>query len=213
MTFMIFLPEDLVHMQRRKPYPAIYYTSGMTDTWEKATKKMFYARSCKKRQVVLVLPDTSPRDVDKDCPEAGNGDWNFGYSAGLYCDATKHPWNKHFKMFSYVTKELPELVERYFHVDCERRSIMGHSMGGHGALICAAKLPHFYKSVTALAPVCRPAKKTEPVGPNTISGYFQDENDAKKYSTVEILYEKGRSLKLPPGYVDIGARDQFMDWL
>lgn len=119
---------------------------------------MNYAKQCRKRGVVLVMPDTSPRDVDADCPEAGSEDENIGYGAGHYCDATQAPWNKHFNMFSYVTEELPKLVENYFHVDTKRRSVMGFSMGGNGSLICAAKNPQNYCSVTALAPVGNPTK-------------------------------------------------------
>ena len=158
MTFTIFLPEDDVVKQRREPYPAIYYLSGLTCSWENATVKMNYAKQCRKRGVAMVICDTSPRGVDEDCPEAGSEDHRVGYGAGHYCDATKEPWNKHFNMYSYVTEELPNLVESYFHVDRERRSVMGHSMGGNGALVCAAKLPERYRSVTALAPVGNPRK-------------------------------------------------------
>jgi len=158
MTFTIFLPEDDVNRQRCDPYPAIYFCSGLTCTWDNATTKMNYARQCRKRGVVMIMPDTSPRGVDGDCPEAGSADWTIGYGAGHYCNATQAPWNKHFNMFSYVTEELPNLVERYFHVDSQRRSIMGFSMGGNGALICAAKLPERYRSVTALAPIGQPTK-------------------------------------------------------
>lgn len=112
-----------------------------------------YARQCKKRQVVMVMPDTSPRGVDEACPEAGSSDWKIGYGAGHYCNATQEPWSKHFNMFTYVTEELPAIVEKYFHVDSERRSVMGFSMGGNGALICAAKRPELYRSFTALAPI------------------------------------------------------------
>ena len=86
----------------------------------------------------MVFPDTSPRGIDEACPNAGD-EWTVGYGAGHYCNATQAPWNQHFNMYTYVSEELPNLVERYFHVDSERRSVMGFSMGGNGALICAAK--------------------------------------------------------------------------
>ena len=112
---------------------------------------------CKKRQVAMVFPDTSPRGVDEACPNASD-DWTVGYGAGHYLNATQAPWNKHFNMYTYVTEELPSLVERYFHVDSERRSITGFSMGGNGALICAAKLPERYRSVTAFSPIGHPTQ-------------------------------------------------------
>ena len=160
MTFSIFLPEDNIDRQRCNPYPAIYYCSGMGSTPEKATTRMNFARQCRKRGIAMVMPDTSPRDVDEDCPDASSSDWSLGYNAGHYCNATQAPWNKHFNMFSYITEELPSLVERYFHVDSQRRSIMGFSMGGNGALIAAAKLPHRYRSVTALAPIGHPTQSS-----------------------------------------------------
>ena len=156
MTFSIFLPEGEVNKQRRKPYPALYFCSGLTSSWENPTVKMQYARGCKRNGIVMVMPDTSPRGVDEACPEAGSADWTIGYAAGHYCNATQAPWKEHFNMFSYITEELPSLVERYFHVSSERRSIMGFSMGGNGALISAAKLPERYQSVTAIAPIGRP---------------------------------------------------------
>ena len=158
MTFMIYLPEDQVHCQRREPYPAIYFLSGITSTWENAAVKGQYGRQCKKRKVAMVFPDTSPRGVDESCPGVGDHGWTVGYGAGHFLNATQAPWNKHFNMYTYVTEELPNLVERYFHVDSERRSITGFSMGGNGALICAAKQPERYRSVTAFSPIGHPTE-------------------------------------------------------
>ena len=212
MTFAIFLPEDRVEKQRREPYPAIYFCSGLTCTHENATTKMMYASACKKRGVAMIMPDTSPRGVDEHCPEAGSADWTIGYGAGHYCNATQEPWNKHFNMYSYITEELPSIVERYFHISKERRSIMGFSMGGNGALICAAKQPERYVSVTALAPISRPTTSAFFCG-NALPAYFGSNEAAKDYSISDILNERGTALKLPPGYVDVGARDQFMEHL
>ena len=206
MTFSIFMPEDYVERQRCEPYPAIYFCSGLTCTHDNATTKMMYARQCRKRGVVMVMPDTSPRGVDDHCPEAGSSDWTVGYGAGHYCNATQEPWNKHFNMFSYITEELPALVERYFHVDSERRSIMGFSMGGNGALICAAKLPERYRSVTALAPIGQPTQSAK-FCITALEKYFGSVEAAKDYSITDILNEKGRALTLPPCYIDVGSRD------
>lgn len=100
----------------------------------------------------MVFADTSPRDINSSCPEA-DLEFEVGYNAGHYCDATQEPWNRHFNMYSYVSEELPRLVEKYFHVASDRRSITGYSMGGNGALICAAKRPDQYRSVTAFCPI------------------------------------------------------------
>ena len=115
-------------------------------------------------------------------------------------------------MYSYITEELPSIVERYFHISKERRSIMGFSMGGNGALICAAKQPERYTSVTALAPISRPTTSAFFCG-NALPAYFGSNEAAKDYSISDILNERGTALKLPPGYVDVGARDQFMEHL
>ena len=157
----------------------------------------------------MVFPDTSPRDVDSNCPEAGDDDWTTGYSAGHYCNATQAPWNKHFNMYSYVTEELPNLVERYFHVDSERRSIMGFSMGGNGALIAAAKNPERYQSVTAIAPIGKPTS-SETFCKKALTKYLGSPEAAAEYSISDILNAKGKSLTLPPGYINVGSCDQFM---
>ena len=164
-----------------------------------------YAKQCKKRQVAMVFPDTSPRGIDETIPNAG-ADWTIGYGAGHYCNATQAPWNKHFNMYTYVTEELPSLVERYFHVDTERRSVMGFSMGGNGALICAAKQPERFRSVTALSPIGHPVQ-CEIFCSKALTAYFGSPEGGADYSIVEVLNAKGTSLTLPPGYVDVGARD------
>ena len=210
MTFAIYLPEDNIKLMRREPYPAIYYCAGLTSTWELASAKLQFSRLCKKLQVAMVFPDTSPRGVDAECPEAGDSDWTVGYGAGHYCNATQAPWNKHFNMFDYVTKELPSLVEKYFHVCPQRRSITGYSMGGNGALICAAKEPHRYRSVTAFAPICRPSK-SDKFCAKAFEKYLGSVEAGAAYSISDILEAKGRSLTLPPGFVDVASRDQFED--
>lgn len=204
MTFYIYLPEDDINMQRRKPYPALYFLAGLTSNWENAPFKSGFGQFAKRRDIAMVFPDTCPRGVDETCPEAGDSDWTKGYGAGHYCDATQEPWSKHFNMFSYVTKELPDLVERYFHVDSQRKSITGFSMGGNGALVCAAKNPGLYKSVTAFAPICSPTK----CDPWTKSAYeaFFGNRDERSYGISELLTDD-QSLTLPPCFIDVGASD------
>lgn len=115
-------------------------------------------------------------------------------------------------MFTYVTEELPDLVERYFHIDTERRSVMGFSMGGNGALICGAKKPERYRSVTAFSPIGHPTQ-CEMFSTKALTAYFGSPEAGADYSIVEVLNAKGNSLTLPPGYVDVASRDQFIETL
>lgn len=144
MTFNMFLPEDDVNKQRCEPYPVIYYLSGMTSNHENAVFKTGFAPHAKKHGLAMVFPDTSPRNLFGYENFAGlktaNPDWSIGYGAGHYCDATQEPWSINFNMYTYVTEELPRFVEKYFHISTERKSVMGHSMGGNGALTVAARI-------------------------------------------------------------------------
>ena len=154
----------------------------------------------------MVFPDTSPRGVDANCPEAGSDDWTIGYGAGHYCNATQAPWNQHFNMFTYVTEELPSICERYFHIASDRRSVMGFSMGGGGALICAAKRPDLYVSATALSPISY-GTHSEFFTMKAFAKYFGTAEGGAEYSAVDVLNAKGTGLTLPPGFVDVASRD------
>ena len=115
-------------------------------------------------------------------------------------------------MFTYVTEELPNLVERYFHVDTARRSVTGFSMGGNGAIICAAKMPERYVSFSAFSPIGQPTQ-CELFAKAGLTAYFGSPEAGADYSAVEVLNAKGRSLTLPPGYIDVAANDQFIQQL
>ena len=160
----------------------------------------------------MVFPDTSPRGVDENCPEAGSADWTVGYGAGHYCNATQAPWNKHFNMYTYVTEELPSIVERNFNIAQDRRSVMGFSMGGGGALICAAKRPDLYVSATALSPISY-GTHSEFFTMKAFAKYFGSAEGGADYSAVDVLNAKGTGLTLPPGFVDVASSDQFEDAL
>ncbi|MEL7176994.1 MAG: alpha/beta hydrolase-fold protein, partial [Pseudomonadota bacterium] len=141
MTFGLFLPEEA----QDGPVPVLWYLSGLTCTHENAMVKAGGQCWAAEHGIALVFPDTSPRGdgvADDDAYDLGQG-------AGFYVNATQEPWAKHFKMWDYVTDELPKLIDANFAIDLERQSIMGHSMGGHGALTMAMGLPGHFRSVSA----------------------------------------------------------------
>src|SRR5205085_10976948 len=133
--------------------PVLYYLSGLTCTEETFAIKSGAQRVASQLGLMLVSPDTSPRGANV----PGETDaWDFGVGAGFYVDATRAPWSRGYRMYSYVTRELPRLIEAEFAVDAARVAIFGHSMGGHGALTVALKDPGYYKSVSAFAPISSP---------------------------------------------------------
>ncbi|XP_045444576.1 S-formylglutathione hydrolase isoform X2 [Pipistrellus kuhlii] len=133
--------------------------------------------------------------------------WDFGTGAGFYVDATEHPWKTNYRMYSYVTEELPQLINANFPVDPQRMSIFGHSMGGHGALICALKNPGKYKSVSAFAPICNPVLC--PWGKKAFSGYLgTDQSKWKAYDATHLVKSfPGSQLDI---LIDQGKDDQFL---
>ena len=157
MKFNIFLPTDDIKAQRgKKAYPVVYYLSGLTCNENNFTDKSGFASFAKKHNLVVIVPDTSPRGLE--FPEiVNNKDYKLGYGAGHYVNATAEPWSKNFNMYTYVTKELPELVNAYFPVDPAVKSVMGHSMGGNGALMVALRNAKEYQSVSAFSPIADPA--------------------------------------------------------
>jgi S-formylglutathione hydrolase len=154
--------------------------------------------------LIIVCPDTSPRNVNL----PGEDDsWDFGSGAGFYLDATAKPWSENYRMFSYVTSELVDLINSSFPTLPEKQSIFGHSMGGHGALICALKNPGLYKSVSAFAPISNPTKC--PWGEKAFSGYLGDDKESwKNWDATELVAKyNGPPLEL---YIDQGAEDSFL---
>jgi len=149
-TLAVFLPPQALAGDR---VPALYWLSGLTCTDENVMQKGGAHRLVAELGLALVAPDTSPRgpEVPTD-PKAG---WDLGQGAGFYVDATASPWNRHYRMHSYVVEELPPLLEAHLPLG-QARGISGHSMGGHGALVAALRHPGFYRSVSALAPICHP---------------------------------------------------------
>ena len=193
MKFAVFVPPQAEHQKR----PVLTYLAGLTCTEETFPIKAGAQRLAADLGLILVAPDTSPRGTDF----PGQADsWDFGLGAGFYLDATRPPWSQHWRMGSYVTRELPEIIGADFPADMTRQGIFGHSMGGHGALISALRSPGQYKSLSAFAPICAPSQC--PWGNKAFTGYLGEdkalwhEHDAselvaRKPFPGEILIDQG----------------------
>jgi len=206
MTFQVFLPEDDVNHQRCEQFNAIYHLSGLTCDWTNAVDKSGFAEAAAKHRVAVVFPDTSPRGIEH--PPKEDGQWRIGFGAGHYCNATEEGWSKHFNMYSYITEELPAIVEKYFHISSTNRSIMGHSMGGSGALNIVARNPGMYKSVSALAPIGNSSDSNSGFCGAAMKAYFGDNSEeAKKYDCSENILA---AQKMPKGLIDQGTHDDFL---
>jgi S-formylglutathione hydrolase len=201
MTFSVFLPDQ---QARTDPLPPVlYYLSGLTCTDENARTKSHFAQEASRVGLAVVFPDTSPRGVNI----SGEDDsYDFGSGAGFYVNATTPAWSKHYRMFDYVTKELPALIAGLFPVDQAKMSVTGHSMGGHGALICHLKNPGQYTSVSAFAPICNPVNA--PWGEKAFTGYLGSVDAGKAYDATELMKEY--SGPKPSILIDQGTADSFL---
>ena len=198
MTFSVFVPP---HEEGQK-LPVLWYLSGLTCTHENVTEKGEYRAACAQHGIVFVAPDTSPRGTD--VPDAED-EYDFGKGAGFYLDATQEPWSRHYRMRSYIERELPSLIEAEFPVDMTRQSIMGHSMGGHGALTIGLRNADRFRSVSAFSPIVAPIQS--PWGQKAFSRYLgEDEAAWREYDAVALL-DDGHTL--PALLVDQGTDDQF----
>ncbi len=184
MRFAVFQPQQSAH----GPVPVLTYLSGLTCTEENFTIKAGAQRMAAELGLMLVVPDTSPRETG--IPgEADEED--FGAGAGFYLDATQAPWSRHFKMYSYVTQELPELIGAHFPADMMRQGIFGHSMGGHGALTIALKHPERYRSVSAFAPIVAPTRVRW--GEGAFARYLGEDRETwKQYDACELISQGKR---------------------
>jgi len=186
--------------------PVLYYLAGLTCTEETFVIKAGAQRIAAELGLMLVTPDTSPRDTGI---EGATGDWEFGEAAGFYLDATTPAFAKRFRMYSYVTKELPSVIGAHFaSADLNREGIFGHSMGGHGALTIALKNAQRYKSVSAFAPIVAPSEV--PWGQKALPRYLGENKESwKPYDSCELI----RSGKRFPGtiLIDQGDADKFLE--
>jgi S-formylglutathione hydrolase len=202
MRFAVFTPPQAVE----GPVPVLYYLAGLTCTEETFMIKGGAQRLAAEHGLMLVSPDTSPRDAGV---PGEDEDWDFGTGAGFYVDATEEPWSHHYRMYSYVTKELPSIVAENFPVHADASGVFGHSMGGHGALVCALKNPGLFRSVSAFAPISALARV--PWGEKAFAGYLGEDREAwKAYDASELVREHpfpdGRKI-----LVDQGLSDQFLE--
>ena len=197
MVFAIFLPPAA----EEHDVPLLWWLSGLTCTDENFTQKAGAQRVAAELGLAFVCPDTSPRGSDL---PGEHDSYDFGSGAGFYLNAEQAPWNKHYRMYDYVTEELPALVHEHFPLN-GREAISGHSMGGHGALICALKNPDRYTSVSAFAPIANPTQC--PWGEKAFGGYLGDDRESwKQWDACELIAAGARVGEIK---VDQGEADNF----
>ncbi len=201
MRFGVFMPPQA----RSGRVPALYWLSGLTCTEENFIVKAGAQRVAAGLGLAIVVPDTSPRGLQLPGEAAS---YDFGLGAGFYVDATEEPWARHYRMYSYVTGELPNVASANFPIDPSRAGILGHSMGGHGALTVALRNPDAYRSVSAFAPICSPMRC--PWGEKALTGYLGSDRERwRSYDTTALIEDVGWSG--PPLLVDQGTKDPFLD--
>ncbi|MBE9060943.1 S-formylglutathione hydrolase [cf. Phormidesmis sp. LEGE 11477] len=187
------------------PVPVLYYLSGLTCTEKNFIEKAGAQRYAAEYGLLLVAPDTSPRGLNI---PGEDDDWDFGSGAGFYVNATVDPWAKHYQMYDYVTKELPELIAEELPVRSGPAGIFGHSMGGHGALVCGLRNPDQYASISAFAPIAAPSQC--PWGKKAFTGYLgEDTEQWAAYDATELVKRAARD-NFSPILIDQGEADQFL---
>lgn len=200
MVFSVYVPPQA----KEGPCPVLWYLSGLTCTHANVTDKGEFRRAAAEHGVIIVCPDTSPRgEAIADEPD----NWQFGSGAGFYVDATEAPYASNYRMYSYVTDELPKLIDEHFPADMSRQGIFGHSMGGHGALTIALKHPETYKSCSAFAPIVNPMNADWSKG--SFAKYLgSDEASWRAYDACALI-EDGNQFS---GFlVDQGSADGFLE--
>lgn len=199
MTFSVYLPPQAT----TQSVPALYWLSGLTCTDDNVRTKAGAQRYAAELGLALIMPDTSPRGENvPDEPER----YDLGKGAGFYVNATQAPWDEHYQMYDYVTRELPELLEANLPLITGKKSISGHSMGGHGALICALKNPGAYQSVSAFSPICHPIECAW--GQGCFTAYLgENQKSWQAYDAVALIEAGARVANI---LVDQGLADEFL---
>ena len=199
MKFAVYLPPQA----KSKSVPVLYFLSGLTCTEENFMVKAGAQQFAAKYGIMLVVPDTSPRDTGI---PGEDEDWDFGTGAGFYVDATVEPWKAHYRMYSYVVNELPALIAENFPIIAEKQGIFGHSMGGHGALICALKNPDRYRSVSAFSPIVAPMRCHW--GQKAFTNYLGSNKETwRAYDASELVLTAQYNR---PILIDQGTEDKFL---
>ncbi|MEM8804875.1 MAG: S-formylglutathione hydrolase [Cyanobacteria bacterium P01_G01_bin.38] len=200
MRFAIYLPPQA----KTHPVPVLYFLSGLTCNEQNFITKAAAQRYAAEAGIILVAPDTSPRGEAIPDDDA----WDLGTGAGFYVDATEQPWAKHYRMYSYLVEELPALIHQNFPTRADRQGISGHSMGGHGALVCGLRNPNQYRSISAFAPIVAPTKC--PWGQKALSTYLgEDQTTWKAYDASELVAKYADPQR--PILIDQGAADSFLE--
>jgi len=200
MEFAVFDPTP----EQPSPKPTLFYLSGLTCTWANVAEKGGAQRYAAEHGIMLVMPDTSPRGL---ALPGEDDDYDFGSGAGFYVNATQAPWSEHYRMFDYVTQELPGIVAADLQGDPKRAGVMGHSMGGHGALICALKRPDVFRSCSAFAPISNPVNC--PWGEKAFGGYLG--SDRAEWANWDACALVEQSDFRGAVLVDQGEADNFLD--
>ncbi len=199
MTFAVFVPPQA----KQGPCPVLWYLSGLTCNHANVMEKGEYGRAAAENGIIIVCPDTSPRGDnvpdDKD-------NWQFGSGAGFYLDASEQPWVKNYRMYSYLTVELPKIIAREFPADMQRQGVFGHSMGGHGALTIALKNPELFKSCSAFAPIVDTA--TAEWSSGAFKRYLGEDRTTWAEYDACLLVENGH--RFTEFLIDQGASDDFL---
>lgn len=199
MTFAVFVPPQAA----TAPCPVVWYLSGLTCTHQNVMDKGEYRRMAAELGLIIVCPDTSPRG--ESVPDEKDN-WQFGSGAGFYLDATEAPYAANYRMYSYITEELPALIAASFPADMTRQAIFGHSMGGHGALTIALKHPERFKSCSAFAPIVHPI--TADWSKNAFAKYLgADTASWRAYDACALIEDGARFLEF---LVDQGDADGFL---
>jgi S-formylglutathione hydrolase len=200
MTFSVYVPDH----RNGARLPVVTYLSGLTCTHANVTEKGEFRAACAEHGLIFVAPDTSPRG--EGVPGDSANSYDFGLGAGFYVDATEAPFSRNYRMWSYITEELPGLIAAEFPADAVRQSIMGHSMGGHGALTVALRNPGRYRAASAFAPIVAPSRV--PWGIKALGGYLGGDRQAwRRYDTVALIEDGARFSEF---LVDYGDADQFL---
>lgn len=201
MTFSVYVPPH----KEGQLLPVVWFLSGLTCTHANVTDKGEFRRACAELGLIFVAPDTSPRGDG--VPDDAEGAYDFGLGAGFYVDATIAPFSTHYRMRSYLESELPAVIAHNFPADMKRQGIMGHSMGGHGALTISLRNPERFRSTSAFAPIVSPMQC--PWGEKALTGYLGTDTDRwREYDSVALIEDGAR---LPDMLVDQGSADNFLE--